>query len=409
MHVTYLSLRDFRSYETVELSLGPGATTFVGPNGEGKTNLLEALAYVATLGSPRAAQDAPLVRAGAERAVLRANVRHDGRDTLVEIEINPRRANRARLNRTPVSRLREVLGVLRVVLFSPDDLSLIKGDPAERRRFLDETLVAHTPRHAAARADYERVLKQRNALLKSAAGVARNPRGRQGRARGGAGGGAGGGDHAEDAEDPAGDRAGDVGHTLDIWDAHLARAGAELVAARLELLRALRPLVRQAYESLARSDARVELSYASSLDTADEPAPDRAALESALLKKLASSRAAELERGVSLAGPHRDELAVSLGELSARGYASHGESWSLALALRLAAYELLRGEGIAPVLLLDDVFAELDSVRRDRLAALVTSAEQVLITGAYAGDIPDAVAGTWMDVRSGEVREVTSW
>lgn len=398
MHVTYLSLRDFRSYEAIDLPLGHGATTFVGPNGEGKTNLLEALAYVATLGSPRAAQDAPLVRAGAERAVVRANVRHDGRDTLVEIEINPRRANRARLNRSPVSRLREVLGALRVVLFSPDDLALVKGDPAERRRFLDETLVARTPRHAAARADYERVLKQRNALLKSAAGVARKPRGRQGRDRGGVD----GGDHDEE-------RGGDVGHTLDVWDSHLARAGAELVAARLEVLRELRPLVRRAYEALAHSGAGVELSYVSSLDAPDEPAPDREALESALLKKLAGSRAAELERGVSMVGPHRDELAVSLGELPARGYASHGESWSLALALRLAAYELLRGEGIAPVLLLDDVFAELDSARRDRLAALAGTAEQVLVTGAYAGDIPETFAGRRMDVRAGEVRDVESW
>lgn len=385
MHVTYLSLSDFRSYETIELTLGPGATIFVGPNGEGKTNLLEAVAYVATLGSPRVAHDAPLVRAGAERAVVRANVAQGGRDTLVEIEVNPRRANRARLNRTAVSRVRDVLGALRVVFFSPDDLALVKGDPAERRRFLDETLVARTPRHAAVRADYERVLKQRNALLKSAAGVGWKQRNGRG-----------------------GDQGGDIAHTLDVWDSYLARAGAELVAVRLELLRALRPLVRQAYQALARSDVQVELSYLSSLDTGEEPEPDREALESALLKKLASSRSAELERGVSLAGPHRDELALALGELPARGYASHGESWSLALALRLAAYELLRDDDIEPVLLLDDVFAELDSVRRDRLAALVASAEQVLVTGAYAGDIPEALAGARMDVRGGEVRGMQS-
>lgn len=373
MHVASLSLRDFRSYESVELALRSGVTVFVGPNGQGKTNLLEAVGYLATLGSHRVATDGPLVRAGAERAIVRAEVDREGRITLTEIEINPGRANRARLNRSPVTRLREVLGALRVVLFSPDDLALVKGDPAERRRFLDETLVARAPRQAAVRSDYERVLKQRNALLKSASGVGRK-------------------------------QGGDVGHTLDVWDAHLARTGAELLAARLELLGDLRPLVCDAYEAVARTGVETTLRYVPSLDTEEEPQPDRAALESALLKKLASNRSAELERGISLAGPHRDELALALGDLPARGYASHGESWSLALALRLAAFELLRADGIDPVLLLDDVFAELDPLRRDRLAHLVGGAEQVLVTAANAGDVPESLTGVRMEVGDGAVR-----
>ncbi len=417
MHVTFLSLRDFRSYEAVDLQLRPGATAFVGPNGHGKSNLLEAVGYVGTLGSYRVASDGPLVRAGADRAVVRASVDHGGRETLAEIEINPGRANRARLNRAPVSRLREVLGALRLVFFSPDDLALVKGDPEQRRRFLDETLVARAPRQAAVRADYERVLKQRGALLKSAAGVASGPRRRRG------------GEQA-----PA--QGGDVERTLDVWDSHLARAGAELVAARLELLADLRPLVRRQYEILARSGAPVECRYVSSTGdsaapadrpagstetgtgrgtetgtetgaktgTDTEPAPDREALEAALVKKLSANRAEELERGVSLAGPHRDDLALGLGGLPARGYASQGEAWSLALALRLAAYNLLRGDGIEPVLLLDDVFAELDSRRREQLAELVAPAEQVLVTAAYAGDVPEVLAGERMEVSSGQVR-----
>lgn len=396
MHVAFLSLRDFRSYETIELPLEPGVTVFVGPNGEGKTNLLEGVGYAATLDSHRVANDGPLVRAGAERAVLRAHVDDGGHATLIEIEVNPGRANRARLNRSPVTRLRDVLGALRVVLFSPDDLVLVKGDPADRRRFLDDTLVARTPRHAGVRADYDRVLKQRNALLKSAAGLGQKGAPRRGR-----------GQREEQGEE----QGSDISHTLDVWDAHLARTGAELIAARLELLAGLRPLVRQAYESLARSTAATRLRYVSSIDDSDDGSgdptpelePDRGALEKALLQKLAHSRSTELERGISLVGPHRDELALALGELPARGYASHGESWSLALALRLAAYELLRSDGVAPVLLLDDVFAELDPARRERLAHMVSGAEQVLVTAAYAGDVPDALAGVRMRVAAGEV------
>lgn len=406
MHVAFLSLRDFRSYPVVELSLGPGATVLVGPNGEGKTNLLEAVSYAATLGSHRVASDGPLVRAGADRAVVRAQVDDSGHATLIDIEVNPGRANRARINRSPVSRLREILGALRSVLFSPDDLALVKGDPAERRRFLDDTLVARMPRQAAVRADYERVLKQRNALLKSASGVERRGPQRYGKAS-----------SRSTASGQSGEGSSDVGHTLDIWDAHLARSGAELVAARLELLATLRPLVQQAYERLAQTGVPARMSYVSSIDGsagedggsgsspgATEREPDRAALEKALLERLGSQRDVELERGVSLVGPHRDELALGLGELPARGYASHGESWSLAFALRLGVYELLRGDGVEPVLLLDDVFAELDPARRERLAYLVSGAEQVLVTAANAGDVPEALDGFRMRVAGGEVR-----
>jgi DNA replication and repair protein RecF len=391
VHVAHLSLLDFRSYAAVELPLGPGVTTLLGPNGQGKTNLVEAVGYVATLGSHRVANDAPLVRLGAPRAIVRASVVREGRPTLVELEITPGRANRARLNRAPVPRPREVLGVLRTVLFAPEDLALVKGDPSERRRFLDELLVARAPRFAGVRSDYDRVLKQRNALLKSAGAAVRSGRG-------------------------------DV-HTLEVWDAHLARTGAELLAARLELVDALRPLVVAAYDELAAgkggAPAPAGLAYRSSLtssaardetqaDVEADPLPtDRGVLAAALLDALARVRRQELERGVSLVGPHRDDLVLSLGPFPAKGYASHGESWSFALALRLASFELLRSEGGAggdPVLVLDDVFAELDADRRDRLAALVAPAEQVLVTAAVPEDVPAVLRGARVQVSAGQVQ-----
>jgi DNA replication and repair protein RecF len=309
-------------------------------------------------------------------------VERDGRSTLVELEINPGRANRARVNRAPVPRAREVVGILRTVLFAPEDLSLVRGDPSERRRFLDDLLVASAPRYAGVRADYDRVLKQRNALLKTAT------------ARRG-----GGGDM----------------RTLDVWDAHLARCGAELLAARLALTEALRPRVQAAYSAVAVGGAgtrgETTLDYRSSLGEAlpltdGVPSRDRELLSAALLSELARVRAAEVERGVSLVGPHRDELVLTLGELPVKGYASHGESWSFALALRLASYELLRADGGEPVLVLDDVFAELDVGRRERLAELVGGAEQVLVTAAVAADVPEALVGGRYDVHEGTVTRV---
>jgi DNA replication and repair protein RecF len=382
VHVSALSLVDFRSWPEVDLELEPGVTALVGANGQGKTNLVEAVGYVATLGSHRVSADAPLVRAGAERAVVRARVERAGRSTLVEVELNPGRANRARLNRAPVPRAREVLGVLRTVLFAPEDLALVRGDPSERRRFLDDLLVAGAPRWAGVRADYERVLKQRNALLKTAF-LAR----RAGRSGGGA----------------------DM-RTLDVWDAHLARAGAELLAGRLELVEALRPRVASAYRDVSNGQGEAGLAYRPSLEELP-PGRDRDVLAAALLSELARSRPSEVERGVSLVGPHRDELVLTLGELPVRGYASHGESWSFALALRLASYALLTAAGDAagdgePVLVLDDVFAELDAGRRERLAELVGGAEQVLVTAAVAADVPEALSGSRVDVGDGKAVRV---
>ena len=379
MHVSHLALTDFRSWSSVEVELPPGSTALVGANGQGKTNLVEALGYVATLGSHRVAADAPLVRAGAERAVVRTLVERDGRSTLVELEINPGKANRARVNRGPLPRAREVLGILRTVLFAPEDLALVRGDPSERRRFLDDLLVSSAPRYAGVRADYDRVLKQRNALLKTAFLAKRS----------------GGGDM----------------RTLDVWDAHLARCGADLLAARLRLVEALRPLVATAYRAVAvgGSGARGEtaVDYKSSLGEALPPGPaDREVLAAALLSELARVRPQEVERGVSLDGPHRDDLVLGLSGLPVKGYASHGESWSVALALRLASYELLKSDGGEPVLMLDDVFAELDTGRRDRLAELVAGAEQVLVTAAVAADVPEALAGSRYDVHEGTVTRV---
>ena len=392
MYLTRLALTDFRSYTDVDVPLKPGVTIFSGPNGEGKTNLVEAVGYAATLASHRAAQDAPLIRKGAEQAIIRTAISTSTNDALVEIELNTGRANRVRLNRTPLARPREVLGVLRTVLFAPEDLALVKGDPGERRRFLDDLLVAMAPRYAAVRGDYDRVLRQRTALLKSA-GPKGGPKGNR---------------QSREA----------VMATLDVWDAHLARSGAELLVAREHLVTALRPYAERAYAAVA-GDGRgpAALEYRRSFDsqaTGDADQADaaashgervRAAAQS-LLAALLEVRASELDRGVCLAGPHRDELELSVRDLPARGYASHGESWSLALALRLASFDLLRAGREDPVLILDDVFAELDTGRRDRLAALVATAEQVLVTAAVPEDIPGILAGAHFKVSGGTLTQL---
>ncbi len=399
MHVARLWLHDFRSYPNLDISLSPGVTAFLGRNGQGKTNLVEAVDYVARLASHRVAADAPLVRDGADRAVVRAAVvRHD-REALLEVEINPGRSNRVRVNRAPLPRAAELVGMVRTVLFSPEDLALVKGDPAQRRRFLDDLLTLRTPRFAGVRADYERVLRQRNTLLKSLRGA--------GRLRPGAGRG-GGRDSGKDSRDSGKD---DALGTLGVWDAHLARTGSELLAARLRLVEELRPLVGKAYESVARGagsgDATIAYQCSFELPRQLEEeggVPDRDELAVALLRDLEVRRADELDRGVSLVGPHRDELTLALGRLPAKGYASHGESWSFALALRLACYELLRAGGDDPILILDDVFAELDTDRRERLAAIASGAEQVLVTAAVPADVPAELAGVRMTVADGGVR-----
>jgi DNA replication and repair protein RecF len=380
VRVAHLSLRDFRSYTEVELPLDAGVTALVGPNGQGKTNLVEAVGYLSTLGSHRVAQDAPLVRLGAERAVVRGQVVRDDRSLLLEVEITPGKANRARVNRSPVPRARDMLGILRSVLFAPEDLALVKGDPAERRRFLDDLLVLRTPRYAGVRADYDRVLKQRNALLRSGAGR-----------------------RAEQVDL----------RTLEVWDSHLSTAGAELLAGRIDLVEGLRPWVDKAYQAVAESSfasaGPAAIDYRSSLGEDVPLVADRDMLAAAMLNQISEVRKAELERGITLVGPHRDELVLKLGPLPAKGYASHGESWSFALAQKLAAYDLLRAEtdaGGEPVLVLDDVFAELDGHRRERLASMVAGAEQVLVTAAVPEDVPEALAGARVDVMGAEVRRI---
>ena len=374
MYVSHLTLHDFRSYTDVEVALESGVTAFVGSNGQGKTNLVEAIDYLSRLSSHRVATDAPLVRAGADQAVVRAAVVKDGRTAVLEVELNPGRANRGRINKSPLPRVRDLVGLVRTVVFSPEDLSLVKGDPSERRRFLDDLLVLRTPRLAGVRADYDRILKQRNSLLKTA---------RTG--------------HRAAAE-----------ATLEIWDDHLSRVGAELLGERLALVEALAPYVGRAYETVARGatrdDARIAYSTAVALpDDLDREARDLDRLRESLIAELARRRSDELDRGVSLVGPHRDDLLVSLGDLPVKGYASHGESWSSALALRLASFDLLRDDGDDPILILDDVFAELDLDRRRQLADLVAGAEQVLVTAAVEADVPDALAGVRYTVAKGEV------
>jgi DNA replication and repair protein RecF len=403
VRVESLELTDFRSYASATLELPPGPCALLGLNGQGKTNLIEALGYVATLGSHRVAADAPLIRLGAERAVIRAAIVREDRRALVEIELNPGRANRIKLNRNPVQRPRQVLGVLNTVLFAPEDLAIVKGDPSERRRFLDDLLVAVTPRLAAVRADYDRVLKQRNALLKTAGAGRRG--GRRGGSRGDGddsrGGSRGGGDDSRSGR-------GDL-RTLETWDAHLSRTGAELLAHRLSLVSTLEPLVEKAYDEVSSGGGPATLVYRSSLGPELDPAADRETLEAALAAAVLEARSNELDRGISLVGPHRDDLILSLGPLPTRGYASHGESWSFALALRLASYELLRGTlgtGTDPVLILDDVFAELDVHRRSRLAGLIAGAEQVLITAAVPEDVPSELTGARYEVRDGTVNRV---
>ena len=368
MYVRHIGLRDFRSWENLELDLAPGRTVIVGPNGYGKTNIVEALWYCATLGSHRVATDAPLIRTGAERAGISTIVVQDGRELAVDLEITAGRANKARLNRAPVRSAREVLGAVRAVLFAPEDLALVRGDPGERRRYLDELAAVRRPAVAGIRADYEKVLKQRTALLKSASGA--RFRAEQGALE-----------------------------TLDVWDGHLAAHGAALMAARLELVNQLAPEVEKAYQLLAPSSRPAAIGYRGSVELTDPGAvPDVEYLRSALLEACTRRRAAELDRGVCLVGPHRDDLELRLGDQPAKGFASHGESWSLALALRLAGYELLRTEGSEPVLILDDVFAELDSARRRALAGVASSAEQVLITAAVDEDIPADWEATRIEV-----------
>lgn len=395
MHVRHLTLGNFRSYEHAELPLTPGVTTLVGENGQGKTNLVEAIGYVASLSSHRVATDAPLVRFGTDQAIIRCAVMRQDREQLVELELNPGRANRARLGRAAQSRPRDILGTLRTVLFAPEDLALVKGDPGTRRRFVDELLVARQPRWAGVRSDYERIIKQRNALLKSAAPALR--RANRGARR------------PSETESPEEARASAL-HTLDVWNSHLAQVGSQLLYARLRILRDLAPHLTDAYKQVSDGAGDAQVSYQASLHEAaaarlaagEVPEPDE--LAELMLESLEAVRASEIERGVGLVGPHRDDVVLRLGELPAKGYASHGESWSFALGLKLAAFRLLRHDlDEDPVLILDDVFAELDSGRRERLAAMIADCEQVIITAAVGADVPDSLGGQLFSVSGGQV------
>ncbi|CAN00009.1 DNA replication/repair protein RecF [Clavibacter michiganensis] len=386
MIVRHLSLGDFRNYTRADVALLPGATLFVGSNGQGKTNLVEALGFLSTLGSHRVSTDQALIRQGAESAVIRALLQHAGRELRVEVQINRSAANRAQVNSTP-TKPRELPRYFSSVLFAPEDLALVRGDPSGRRRLLDQLLVLRTPRLAGVLSDYDRALKQRNTLLKSA------------RARG--------------------MKADQLG-TLDIWDERLVAIGSQIIAARGALVEALQPELARAYLAVAGSDhgpsARPELSI-----LADDPGEDDIADETGardggrftrsddvvpvFTAAIARMRPRELERGLTLVGPHRDDVLFRLNGLPAKGYASHGESWSFALALKLASAELLRRDSQTgdPVLILDDVFAELDQARRGRLAEAVTGFEQVLITAAVFEDVPAHLAANAVHIRAGEI------
>jgi DNA replication and repair protein RecF len=373
MWVQSLSLTDIRSYAQVDVELTTGVTTFVGRNGQGKTNLVEAIGYVATLGSHRVSSDTPIVRFGTDIGFIRCLVNTEDREVLVELAITPGRANKARINKSPTPKVRDVLGILRTVLFAPEDLSLVKGDPSDRRGFLDDLLVQRSPRLAGTRSDYDRVLKQRNALLKSAS-IARR--------------------RSEE----------DMLRTLEVWDEQLATIGGALLAARVALLDDLRVYARAQY-AMVSGDETTELSmeYVSSLGSAVELTTDKDRWRQSLLDAITLRRKDELDRGITLVGPQRDEVLIRLGPTPAKGYASHGESWSIALAMRLASFDLLRSDGVDPVLILDDVFAELDTSRRERLAEQVQSATQVLITAAVEADVPTGLQGTVYAVGPGGV------
>jgi DNA replication and repair protein RecF len=382
--VTHLSLTDFRNYRSVDVALTAGANLFVGSNGQGKTNLVESLAYLSTLGSHRVSVDHAMIRQGTESAIIRARLENGERQILAEVQLNRSSPNRAQINRS-VIKTRELPRYFSSVLFAPEDLALIRGDPAGRRRFLDELLVLRAPRISGVISDYDRVVRQRNTLLKSA------------RASG---------------------VRGDTLSTLDIWDERLVALGSQLVEARTALVAELSPEVAGAYTSVAGEDHPLSICTAGSgADSEGEESADPAELSRgrvtaaeaavAFRNALSRRRRKELERGITLVGPHRDDLVLELNSLPARGYASHGESWSFALALKLASAILLRRESSTgdPVLMLDDVFAELDESRRARLAAAVRDFEQVLITAAVLDDVPEALTGNTIHISRGTILE----
>jgi DNA replication and repair protein RecF len=379
--VEHLSLVDFRNYAVADVSLGPGPNVFVGRNGQGKTNLAEAIAFLATLGSHRVSNDAPMVRDGADAAIIRARLAHGDRRVLLEAQLNRQGANKARVNGAP-TKTAELPRYAQVVLFAPEDLQIVRGDPSARRRFMDQLLVQRSPRLSGVLSDYDRVLKQRTALLKSA--KARGIRGEQ-------------------------------LSTLDVWDDKLVSLGTELIEARLALAADLTAPLTAAYTAIAGADHQPQIEWALSVTGSD---PEEGSAESTagassstisdqFRQALASRRSAELDRGLTLVGPHRDDLLLRVRGLPVKGYASHGESWSVALGLRLASAELLRADSRLgdPVLILDDVFAELDTDRRARLADLTVGYEQVIVTAAVEEDVPVGLRARVVRVDAGRIME----
>jgi DNA replication and repair protein RecF len=387
--VKHLALANFRNYSTADVAFSPGVNLLVGPNGQGKTNLVEAIRFMSTLSSHRVAGYLPLIRNAqpeVDQAIIRVLANHDGRDALLELELNRSTPNRARINKATAPRVRDVLGYVNTVTFAPEDLDIVKKDPSNRRAFIDELLVQVSPRFAGVFSDYDRVLKQRNTLLRTA---------RQTGAKG------------------------TSLSTLDAWDESLIKFGSEIVAARIALVERMRPLVTEAYQAIAIANNEPQILMKSSLlgdlvtDDDDTDSlehienSNESEVEQLFRSKLAQIRSRELDRGITMVGPHRDDLVLMLSDLPAKGYASHGESWSFALALRLASINLLRAETRSgdPVLILDDVFAELDAGRRARLAELVANNEQVLITAAVGEDVPDELRAKVFNVFAGEVSD----
>ncbi len=377
MYIRQLKLRDFRSWPECHVELKPGITLFIGRNGFGKTNIIEAIGYIAHLGSHRVSTDAPLVRQGRQSARVSVTAINQGRELSAHLLIKAQGANQAQINRTRLKTPREVLGVVKTVLFCPEDLALIRGEPTERRRYLDNILTSRKPRLAGVKADYDKVLRQRSSLLKTASAALRKGYG-----------------HDDGTLS-----------TLDVWDAQLSQLGAELIQARRELVAELQPEVSESYAGIAPESRPARISYRS---TVPELSDDLAVIEASMLAELGNLRKKEIERGQTLVGPHRDDLEIYLGDAPTKGFASHGETWSMVLALRLAEFNLLRSDGTDPVLILDDVFAELDAKRRKRLVELTTGVEQVLITAAVDGDLPDNLAESEMQQFRVDVEDTDS-
>jgi DNA replication and repair protein RecF len=382
VYVKKVRLTNFRNYKTAELELFPGVNLLYGSNGQGKTNLVEAINFFGSLCSHRVAGLTPLIKQGEETAIISLELAHEERELLLEFELNSDSTNRARLNKSPVAKTKDILGYLNSVIFAPEDLDVVKRDPTNRRAFIDQLIIQFTPRMLGVYSDYERVLKQRNTLLKSA------------RATG---------------------TKGNALSTLSAWDESLVSLGSEIIAARVSIAQKLEPGLISNYQALARSNNEPKMFIKSSIIGAGEnDAPEstdylettnREQIAELFRETLERTRPKELERGITLVGPHRDDLVLILGSLPAKGYASHGESWSYALALRLASLEILKAESRLgdPILILDDVFAELDSDRRAKLAELVLGNEQVIITAAVIEDVPEALSAKRFSVVAGEI------